>query len=92
MIDILGHPIEAGMTVLTNKYFTATMGEITTVDRVTPKAVIVTVNATWGYWDKENKKYIRMNGRKTIRKRPDQILVIDKQLNFNRSQYPENML
>lgn len=92
MIDILGHPIEAGMTVLTNKYYTATMGEITTVDRVTEKAVIVTVNAAGTYWDKENKKYIRFSGRKQIRKRPDQILVIDKQLDFNRSEYPENQL
>lgn len=92
MIDILGHPIEAGMTVLTNKYYTATMGEITTVDRVTPKAVIVTVNYWGGYWDKEQKKYIHTTGRKQIRKRPDQILVIDKQLDFNHKEYPENMI
>lgn len=92
MIDILGHPIEAGMTVLTNKYYSATMGEITTVDRVTKKAVIVTIQAYDWYYDEVLKRGITKPYRKQIRKRPDQIIVIDKQLDHNQTNYPENMI
>ena len=92
MIDILGHPIKPGMTVLTNKYYSAVMGEITTVERVTKKAVIVKIMSVWYTWDAENRQHIKHQGLKAIRKRPNQILVIDKQLDFNRKEYPENML
>ena len=92
MIDILGHPIEPGLTVLTNKYYSASLGQVTTVDRVTKTAVIVKIKALWYTWDPKTSKNIRHEGFKTIRKRPHQILVIDKQLNFNRKEYPENML
>lgn len=90
--DILGHPIEPGVTVLTNRYQSSSMGEITTVDRITKKAVIVTINATWYSWDSVTRKYTRHSGRKTIRKRPGQVIVIDKQLKHNQKEYPENMI
>jgi len=92
MLDVLGHPIQAGMTVLTNHYYSPSMGAITTVDKVTKKAVYVTIHCHWGYWDKVNKAYVRQNGKKQMRRRPDQVIVIDKQLNHNRKKYPENML
>lgn len=92
MIDVLGHPIEVGMTVLTNYYSSASMGVITTVDKITKKAVYVTFNCVWYSWDKQQKTYVRNSGLKQIRRRPDQIIVIDKQLNYNRTTYPENML
>ena len=92
MIDILGHPIGAGMTVLTNKYYSSSMGEITTVDRVTKKAVIVTIHAYDWYYDEVLKRGITTPYKKQIRKRPDQIIVIDKQLNHNQKNYPENMI
>lgn len=92
MIDILGHPVKKGMTVLTNAHWSTAMTEITTVDKVTPKAVYVTIHATGGYWDTENKKFVRTSGNKQMRRSYAKVLVIDKQLKHNRKNYPENMI
>lgn len=91
-IDILGHPIKEGMTVLTNNYYSPTMGTITVVEKVTPKAIIVSINGTWHKWDHVNRRYETFKGVKRMRKRPSQIIVIEQQLNHNRENYPENMI
>jgi hypothetical protein len=51
LLDILGHPIEEGMTVLTNAHNSPAMTELSVVEKVTGKAVYVTVYAYSGYWD-----------------------------------------
>lgn len=87
MIDRLGHPIEVGVTVLTNGYYTSSMEVITTVKRITPKAIIVDV--VLPAWVQ------RYNGgitTKEMRKQPHQILVIEQQLAYNQREYPENMI
>lgn len=88
MIDVLGHPIEAGMTVLTNGYYSASMEVITTIDRVTEKSVFVTVYASWYDW----KTRTRCKGYKSVRRRPNKVIVINKQLNYNKKTYPENLI
>ena len=88
MIDILGHPITVGATVLTNGYYTACMNTITTVEKITEKAVYARVDAVWYDWNTKQ----RRRTKKLMRRRPDQFIVIDKQLNYNRKTYPENML
>jgi len=87
-IDILGHPIEKGMTVLTNSYCSASMTDISKVDRVTAKAIYVTVNA-WSYDAKSN---LYVEAPKAMRKRADQVIVVSRQLEYNKKHYPEHML
>jgi hypothetical protein len=91
-VDVLGHPIKEGMTVLTNNYYSPSMGTITVVEKVTPKAIIVSIDGVWTVWDYVNRTYVRHKGVKRLRKRPDQIIVIEQQLNHNRENYPENMI
>lgn len=89
LLDILGHPIEEGMTVLTNAHYSPAMTELSVVDKVTAKAVYVTVYAYGGYWDSNTNKHVSTAGNKQMRRRPDQVIVIDKQLSYNQETYPE---
>jgi predicted HicB family RNase H-like nuclease len=85
MIDKLGHPITVGATVLTNGYYTSSMNTVTTIEKVTEKAVYVIIDAN--SYDYANSKYTYT--KKLMRRIPDQIIVIDKQLNYNKKTYPE---
>lgn len=88
MKDVLGHPIEKGCTVLTNYYNSPEMCIITTVKSVFNKtaAVIVPVT-TWNYKNKTSKVE-----HKRILREPHQLIVVDQQLEYNRQNYPENLL
>lgn len=88
LIDVLGHPIEAGMTVLTNGYYGLTMDQLVKVDKVTKKAVYVTLTASWYNWSEK----VWCTEQKSIRRHPNKVLVIDKQLKYNRKMYPEYMI
>lgn len=88
-IDILGHPIGKGMTVLTNGYGSASMTEISKVDRVTAKAIYVVVVNAWCY-DAKSNSYVEAP--KAMRKRADQVIVVSRQLEYNKKHYPEHML
>jgi len=92
MIDTLGHPIAEGDTVLTNAYYSSAMNEITTIDRTTKKAVYVTIQAYHWFYDENLQRGVHKTYRKQMRRRPDQVIVISKQLEHNREHYPENML
>jgi hypothetical protein len=92
MIDALGHPITAGDTVLTNAYYSCSMTEITSVDRTTEKAVYVTIQAHSWHYDEKLKQGVHTSYKKQMRRRPDQVLVITKQLEHNQTNYPENMI
>lgn len=89
LLDILGHPIEEGMTVLTNAHNSPAMTELSVVEKVTGKAVYVSVYAHTGYWDVNTNRHVSTSGNKQIRRRPDQVIVIDKQLSYNKKTYPE---
>lgn len=88
MIDTLGSPIKEGDMVLTNKYRSSCLTEITTVKKVTHKHVHVEIPATW--WNYKEKRL--EEGLKVIKRLPHQIVVIDKQLKYNRKNYPENCI
>lgn len=88
LIDVLGHPIEAGMTVLTNGYDGSTMDQLVKIDKVTKKAVYVTLTVRWYNW----REKVWYTGQRSIRRRPNNVLVIDKQLKYNRKMYPEYMI
>jgi len=88
MNDVLGHPIVAGSTVLTGAYWSPTMDQITTVEKVTKTKVYLSVPGM---------KYNSLTGRyinTTIRvgRHPHQLVVVDKQLKYNKKTYPENLL
>lgn len=88
MIDVLGHPITVGATAITNGYCTSTLNTITVVEKVTKKAAYVTVEAFSYNWETRE----RYRTKKLMRKRPDQIMIIEKQLNYNKKTYPENFI
>jgi len=88
MIDVLGHPIEVGATVLTNGHYTASMNTVSKVEKVTAKAVYTNIYATW--YDYKTGEL--RTGQKLMRRRPNQFIVIDKQLDYNQKNYPENMI
>lgn len=84
LVDPIGHPIEAGMTVLTHAY-ASTYSTPTRVARVTKKAIIVYVKK----YNYDMKAYVEDH---EVRRRPDQVFVIDKQLTYNKNTYPEYTL
>lgn len=93
MIDVLGHPITPGAQVLTGAYGSGGMDKVATVLSVAKKSLVVEVEKrTWNYnyttktWDCTTKPAGR------VRRRPHQVVVIDKQLAFNQEEYPEKFI
>jgi hypothetical protein len=88
MIDAIGSPIEAGSTVLTGHYWSNTMNHVTKVVEVRKKYVYLMLDTITYDW----KNRTRVTAKKLIRRQAHQVIVIDKQLKFNRKKYPENFL
>lgn len=88
MNDMLGRPIQVGDTILTNHSYTATFGKLTKVLRVN-KSTITHATARTVY-DKSTRRYNKVEG--TIRKRSNQVLVVDDQIEANRTKFPEAFL
>lgn len=85
LVDFLGHPIQVGMTVLTNGYYSAGNHMVTKVVKVTKKAVIIHVEK---YDWKERTTIVGH----PIRRNPSQIIVIEQQLKYNKKTFPEYQL
>jgi hypothetical protein len=81
-IDKLGHPIEVGMLVLTNDYYDLTMSLLTTVKKITPRAIIIHVNK----YDHSTSSIIKNH---PMRRHPNQVIVVEQQLNYNKKEFPE---
>lgn len=88
MHDILGHPLEVGTRVLTQAYYGVNFEMVTTIEKVTKKAVYLPVES-YGY-DSEAKKWLPQ--RHLVRRRPDQMIAIQAQLHYNHKNYPEYMI
>jgi hypothetical protein len=88
MLDVLGHPVTAGDMVLTGDYRTAGMQLVTEVIRTTPKAVYVNLSVFNYNWSDHSVK----TAKKPVRRRYDQVVVIDKQLSHNKKVYPEYLI
>ena len=85
MIDALGHPITAGCTVLTSGYWSSTFDTVIKVKRITANYVIIEMTASlYDYARRE-----AYTGVKEVRRKPHQMVVIDKQLKYNRKTHPE---
>ena len=82
LVDLLGHPIEKGMTVLTNGYYSAGNHIITKVIRVTKKAVIIQVQK----YDWQNQLMVEKH---ELRRHPSTVFVIEKQIKYNQETFPE---
>jgi hypothetical protein len=88
MNDILGRPIQVGDTILTNHPHTASFGKLTKVLRVNKHTI--THATTRRVFDKATRKYNKVEG--TIRKRSYQVLVVNDQIEANRTKFPEAFL
>lgn len=88
MIDALGHPITEGSIVLTPGYWSPTVNEIVKVKKVT--ACYVHVELSTQQWDNITTTYVQKT--KLLKRRAHQVVVVDKQLKYNRKTYPELMI
>ena len=88
MNDMLGRPIQVGDTILTNHPNTATFGKLAKVLRVNKRTI--THATTRRVFDKSTRRYDKVEG--TIRKRSYQVLVVDDQIEANRTKFPEAFL
>jgi dTDP-D-glucose 4,6-dehydratase len=88
MLDVLGHPVTAGDMVLTGGYGTAGMQLVTEVVRTTPKAVYVNLGVCTYDWSNHRAKTTE----NLVRRRYDQVVVVDKQLAHNKKAYPEYLI
>lgn len=92
MNDALGHPITAGCTVITSYYHSPSMNLVMKVKRVTKTRVILDIDKSYYRWDAVNRKTVKVEKFGEVRRWPYQVLVIDKQLKYNRKTYPEHMV
>ena len=93
MIDVLGHPITAGAQVLTGAYGSGGMDKVANVVSVAKKTLVVEVEKRkWHYNDVTKRWDCTTEPAGRVRRRPHQVVVIDKQLAFNEAEYPENMV
>ena len=88
MNDILGRPIQVGDTILTNYPNTATFGKLAKVLRVNKRTVTHAI--TYNIFDRSVGKYHKAE--RIIRKRSYQVLVVDDQIEANRTKFPEAIL
>jgi hypothetical protein len=79
MIDILGHPVAKGDTILTNEYGSPTMSVIAIVEKVAKKSCILYM-------------HVPVVGAKYMRKLPHQVVVVNQQLAYNKKHFPENAI
>jgi hypothetical protein len=91
-IDALGHPINVGDTVFTHEYGGPSYRLITKVTKVTKKAVYVNVKRFEREYNENKKQYEYVCKDVSVRRRPDQFLVVNEQLKYNQKKYPENLL
>jgi formylmethanofuran dehydrogenase subunit E len=88
MLDILGCPINIDDMVLTTGYCSSSLNVVAIVEKVNKKSITVTVKAD--YWDWDEKKRIHYN--KHIRRKRDQVVVINQQLKYIQEHFPENLI
>ena len=82
MIDMLKRPIKKGDTVLVKGYGSCTADTIATVKKVAKVNIYVDVKNPWAKWNgySEIKRMARC---------PSECIVVNEQLAYNKSEYPE---
>lgn len=68
------------------------MSTVAKVKKVTKTQVHIEIFCRKYKWDPVKKQSIREEGLFTLRRQPHQVLVVDKQLAYNRRKYPENLV
>lgn len=81
MIDALGATIKVGDKVLTGSYWSATFDTVTTVKKVNRTTIGLELPCTYD-----------ISGYRKVKRRPYQMIVVDKQLEYNQKAYPENFI
>jgi hypothetical protein len=90
--DQLGHPLEVGLTVLAAGYYQPNLNTITTVEKVTKTAIYVQLDCRQWERKEAGDGYLLIAKTKSMRRRPDQVIVVQQQLKHNRKHYPELMI
>lgn len=85
MIDTLGYPITQGTLVLTSGYYSTDRSVVTKVIRANKRTVTVVVPEL--IWDSKARKYT--TSFRKVRRRYDQVLAIEQQLEYNKKHFPE---
>jgi hypothetical protein len=88
LVDLLGHPIEAGMKVLTSSYAASGDFIVTEVVRVTKKVVIISIPRR--IYSNSLKKMEWVNHE--LRRHSSKVFFVDNQLKHNKNKYPEYSL
>lgn len=88
MHDIMGHPLEVGTKVLTPEHYGVSYTQIATIVKVTRVAVYVDLYCS--HWDRQKGDIVV--GVRALRRRPDQMVAIGAQYEYNQKNFPENMI
>jgi ABC-type transport system substrate-binding protein len=94
MKDILNRTIKVGDIVLTNYYRSSTMGIITKVTKVNKQTVELDFPYTYSTWQLATEgQWVKVKQQRIhIRRYSHQVLVIDAQLDYNKTHYPEDYI
>ena len=96
MLDVLGHPVNVGDIVLTGHYGAVGVHLVTKIVKTTPKAVYVNVDEhsyDFSWQSSSGSRTGRaITKQKLVRRRYDQVVVVDKQLEHNKRRYPEYLI
>ena len=90
MLDVIGCPINVGDTVLVSGYCASSMDTIAIVQKVNRKTVLVTLRAHT--WDYVNGKYKKTEYDTPMRRKQNQLIVINHQLAYIQEHFPENLI
>lgn len=88
MIDALGHPLVKGTLVLTAGYWSTDRNVITKIIKANKKTIVVSVPAY--IWDSTTRTYVYSE--KIVRRRYNQALAIEQQLEYNKKHFPEYLV
>lgn len=87
MIDMLGHPLKKGQTVLTKAFYSPAMDTIATVLKVNKKTIVVELKKR--VWDFSSNNPTISEVNQEMKRTADSVLVIDQQLEYNQNTFPE---
>ena len=90
--DILGRPAKIGDTILTKRYYTATLDYITVIDEITKTGIKCKVGVLSSKYDPASNKWIKVINKenyKTMLRKPDSFIIINEQLAHNKAVWPE---
>lgn len=87
-VDLLGHTIKEGMTVITHYWQDGKKDLILKVKAIRGNYVSLVDTEPCSY----NKEATIISAVRTLNRKVDEVIVIDQQLEYNKKTFPENIL